>query len=102
VSRHHTLPPIIYTPAPPKPRETRRRRGVGSAQDSYATDETEETGAPTQPTFAPGAGRASQNPAPLESAERHIPPTTGNLSADTLKTMLEVQEQQSEGDKDRT
>jgi hypothetical protein len=100
VSRHHTLPPIVYTPAPPKPREARRRRGVGSAQDSYATDETAETGAPTQPTFTRGTEQAS--PAPFEGAERHIPPTTGNLSADTLKTMLEVQEQQStESHKDR-
>ena len=102
MSRHHTLPPIVYTPAPPKPRETRRRRGVGSAQDIYAADETEETSAPALPTSARGTGQASQNPAPLDAAERHIPPTTGNLSADTLKTMLEVQEQQSQGDKDRT
>jgi len=32
VSRHHILPPIVYTPAPPKPKETRRRRGVGYSE----------------------------------------------------------------------
>ena len=99
MSRHHTLPPIIYTPAPPKPRETRRRRGVGSAQGSFAADdvdETEESNAATQPTFAHGAGQPSQNSsAQLNAAEQHIPSTTGKLSSDTLKVMLEVQEQTS-------
>jgi hypothetical protein len=47
VSRHHTLPPIIYTPAPPKPKKTERRRGVWSVKGKRAADEadaTEETG----------------------------------------------------------
>ena len=26
MSRHHIQPPVVYTPAPPKPKETRRRR----------------------------------------------------------------------------
>ncbi|KJC54610.1 hypothetical protein UB31_02935 [Bradyrhizobium sp. LTSP849] len=104
MSRHHTLPPIVYTPAPPKPKETRRRRNVGSAQGTSAADEadeTEESGAPAQPTFTHGAGQAAQGAPPFKAAE-HIPPTTGKLSSDTLKTMLEVQEQASaEGGKDK-
>jgi len=91
----------VYTPAPPKPKETRRRRGVGSAQGTFAADEaeeTEESGAPAQPT----AGRAAQGAPPFNAAEQHIPPTTGKLSSDTLKTMLEVQEQTSaESSKDK-
>ena len=105
MSRHHTLPPIVYTPAPPKPKETRRRRGVGSAQGTSAADEadeTEESGAPAQPTFTHGAGQAAQGAPPFKAAEQHIPPTTGKLSSDTLKTMLEVQEQAgAENSKDK-
>ena len=96
MSRHHTLPPIVYTPAPPKPKEARRRRGVGSAQGTFAADEadeTEESGAPAPLTSAHGAGQAAQGAPPFKAAEQHIPPTTGKLSSDTLKTMLEVQEQ---------
>ena len=98
MSRHHTLPPIVYTPAPPKPKETRRRRNAGSAQGTSAADEadeTEESGAPAQPTFAHGAGQAAPRAPPFKASEQHIPPTTGKLSSDTLKTMLEVQEQTS-------
>jgi hypothetical protein len=98
VSRHHTLPPIVHTPAPPKPKETRRRRGVGSAQGTLAADdadETEESSAPAQPTFARVSGRAAQDTPSFKAAEQHIAPTTGKLSSDTLKTMLEVQEQTS-------
>ena len=99
MSRHHTLPPIIYTPAPPKPRETRRRRGVGSAEGTFAADdaeETEESNGATQSSLARDAGRPSQNSSPqLNAAEQHIPSTTGKLSSDTLKAMLEVQEQTS-------
>jgi hypothetical protein len=29
VSRHHTLPPVVATPEPSKPKETRRKRGIG-------------------------------------------------------------------------
>ena len=44
MSRHHILPPIVYTPPAPKPKETKRRRGVGYAGD---VDETEEASAAT-------------------------------------------------------
>jgi hypothetical protein len=74
VSRHHILPPIIYTPAPPKPKQTRRRRGVGYAKGTSEVDETGETS---------------------EAAERRIPSTTGKLSESTLKELLLAQEQDS-------
>jgi hypothetical protein len=54
VSRHHMLPPIIYTPAPLRPKETRRRRGVGCPQGKGDVDETEEAGEVSN--AAPGAG----------------------------------------------
>jgi hypothetical protein len=80
---------------------------VGSAQGTFAADdvdETEESNSTTQPTFARGAGQPSQTPSPLPNAdEQHIPSTTGKLSSDTLKAMLEVQEQTSAGNgKDET
>jgi hypothetical protein len=86
----------VYTPAPPKPKETRRRRNVGSAQGLFGTDEADETddsNAPTKPTFASSAGRPMQGAQPFNTADQHISPTTGKLSSGTLTTMLEVQEQ---------
>jgi hypothetical protein len=103
VSRHHILPPIIYTPAPPKPRETKRRRGVGSAGDTGDVDGTEEAGdlEETGETRAFGATRAAAQPLPdtstsIEAAERRIPSTTGKLSEGTLKELLLAQEQEQE------
>lgn len=93
MSRHHILPPIVYTPAPPKPRETRRRRGVGYAQAAGEVDETEETGDVSH-TPAPQTAAAAlpQHSLPVEAAERRLHSTTGNLSEGTLKAMLEMQE----------
>jgi hypothetical protein len=108
VSRHHTLPPIVYTPAPPKPKETKRRRGVGSLQGKRAADgvdETEETGEAAHTAPARGATALPEHSPPIEAAERRVHSTTGNLSDGTLKAMLEVQEQegaQAAGDKDNT
>ena len=90
MSRHHILPPIVYTPPAPKPKETKRRRGVGYAGD---VDETEETSATTN--TARGAA-LPQHQTPVEGAERRLHSTTGNLSEDTLKAMLEMQEQEGE------
>jgi hypothetical protein len=44
VSRHHILPPFIYMPPPPKPKETRRKRGVHGAASAGEVDEIEEAG----------------------------------------------------------
>ena len=98
MSRHHILPPIIYTPEPPKPKKTERRRGVGYASGTDAANEADETGevfasgGPARTTAPP-----QQNPfAPVEGAERHIPSTTGKLSDDTLKELLLAQEHEQE------
>jgi hypothetical protein len=95
VSRHHILPPIVYTPAPPKPKETRRRRGVGSAQGAADVDETEEASEATNAAPARSAQALPQHQTPVEAAERRTHSTTGNLSDGTLKAMLEVQEQEA-------
>jgi hypothetical protein len=98
VSRHHILPPIIYTPVPkPKKAENRpktRRIQSKAAAASGDVGEAEETGevsgfgAP-----APTAAHPSQTPfTPIDGAERRIPSTTGNLSENTLKELLLAQE----------
>jgi hypothetical protein len=99
MSRHHILPPIIYTPEPPKPKEARRKRGVGYARGAGLTEETEETegvGETPRATRARGASPLPSHSTPIESAERRIPFPNGKLSDDTLKAMLEVQEKEGE------
>jgi hypothetical protein len=98
VSRHHILPPVIYSPPPPKPKETKRKRGVGYASAAEATGEAEETSEAPDTPQARATAALPQNERPVEAAERHIPSPNGNLSDGTLKAMLEVQEQ--EGAKD--
>jgi len=93
VSRHHILPPIVYTPAPP-PKQTRRRRGVGYVEGKGDVDETEETGEVTNAAPTRGTSALPQHSKPIEAAERRTHSTTGNLSDGTLKAMLEVQEQE--------
>jgi hypothetical protein len=96
VSRHHTLPPIIYTPAPPKPKKAERRRGVWSVKGKRAADgpqATEETG--ENPETAPARGTSPPpHSIPIDAAERRVHSTTGHLSEGTLKAMLELQEQE--------
>lgn len=94
MSRHHTLPPIIYTPPPPKPKPARRRRGIGYADGTSAASEAKDTadvedGAPARsaPVLAPHAR-------PVEAAERRAPSPNGKLSDETLRAMLDVQEKQ--------
>jgi hypothetical protein len=98
VSRHHILPPIVYTPTPPKPKKTERRRGVGHLKGKGATDEaseTEETSEVSHTAQAKGAAALPQHSRPVEATERRVHSTTGKLSEDTLKAMLEVQELES-------
>jgi hypothetical protein len=95
VSRHHILPPIVYTPAPPKPKQTRRRRGVGYTEGAGEADETAETSELSQSAPARGAAALPQHSAPAETVERRIPSTTGKLSDGTLKELLLAQEQGS-------
>lgn len=103
MSRHHILPPIVYTPAPPKPKKTERRPRTSALQKSGAAasgdvGETSETGE----VFASGTpAQAPVHPrdpfAPVESAERRIPSTTGKLSEGTLKELLLAQEKDQQG-----
>lgn len=94
MSRHHILPPVIYSPPPPKPKETKRKRGVGYTQAARATDEAEETTESSDTAPAPNASPLPQHQRPVEAAERRIPSPNGKLSDNTLKAMLEVQEQE--------
>jgi hypothetical protein len=95
VSRHHILPPIVYTPAPPKPKQTRRRRGVGYTEAAGEPDETGEAGDLSQSAPARSVAALPQHSTPTETVERRIPSTTGKLSAGTLKELLLAQEQGS-------
>jgi hypothetical protein len=93
VSRHHIQPPAVYMPPPPKPKETRRKRRVGYVPGKDAVDESgeiEEAGG----TSATRNARPLPQQIPVEAAERKIPSPNGKLSDDTLKAMLEVQEQE--------
>ena len=95
MSRHHILPPIVYTPQPPKPKAARRKRGVGYARGAGLTDETEETeeaGRVSRTTEARAASPLPSHSAPIDGAERRIPSPNGKLSDGTLKAMLDVQE----------
>jgi hypothetical protein len=94
VSRHHILPPIVYTPAPPKPKETRRRRGVGDVDGKGDVDETEEASEAASTAPARSTSALPQHSRPVEATERRMPSTTGHLSDGTLKAMLDVQEQE--------
>jgi hypothetical protein len=98
MSRHHILPPIVYTPAPPKPKKTERRPRTSALQKSGAAasgdvDEIQETGEVfTSATSAQAPVHPRDSSMPVESAERRIPSTTGKLSDSTLKELLLAQE----------
>jgi hypothetical protein len=89
MSKHHTLPPIIYTP-PPKPKkiEKKRRTVIGMLDE---LDDAREAGGTGQP--APIVNRPPpQNFSEIEGAERKPQHPQGRLSEGTLKAMLAVQE----------
>ena len=94
MSRHHILPPIVYTPAPPKPKETRRRRGILGASSADEVEETAEAAETTGTAPARNAAALPQHAKTVEPAERRRHSTTGNLSVDTLKVLLDAQEQE--------
>jgi len=96
MSRHHIQPPIIYVPQPkPKKIENRKSRiqmrATGAIQDADDVEETYEAAGPGR-TSALGNKAASQNFPAIEGSEHKPPSTTGRLSENTLKALLEAQE----------
>ena len=96
MSRHHMLPPIVYTP-PPKPKkiETRKRRiQVGTAGTIDEMDETGEAHEATGFGQAAPAGNKPplQNFPAIEGSEQKPQHPRGRLSESTLKVMLQAQE----------
>jgi hypothetical protein len=97
MSRHHILPPIIYTP-PPRPKKIESRksriqlRSTGMVRNSDEIDETEETSGLDRPT--PVAYKPPMDTeTPIERSERKPKSTTGLLDEGTLKVLLLAQEQ---------
>jgi hypothetical protein len=97
MSRHHILPPIVYTPQlKPKKIENRRAKGVqkrdaASASGVSAAEETDETAEFAKPSGV--AAHSSLSPfTPIEGSEGRTQQTPGKLSENTLKAMLVAQE----------
>jgi hypothetical protein len=96
VSRHHIMPPAVYMPPPPKPKETKRKRGIGYTDATKETGETEEAGETSETPQARAAAALPQHQRPVEETNRKIPSPNGKLSDDMLKAMLEAQEKDGE------
>jgi hypothetical protein len=93
MSKHHTLPPIIYTP-PPKPKKIepkKRRIGISMLSELDETADSSETSTTGQPTPATKMPQ-QQNFAEIEGAERKPRHPQGRLSQGTLSELLRVQE----------
>jgi hypothetical protein len=92
MSKHHTLPPIIYTP-PPKPKkiEKKRRVGIGQLNELNEAADTREASGTGQPM--PTANRPlSQNFSEIEGSDRKPQNPGGRLSQGTLSVLLQAQE----------
>jgi hypothetical protein len=102
VSRHHITPPAVYMPPPPppKPKETKRKRGVGYVPGRGAVDETGETEEADAATATRNARPLPQH-VPIEAAERKIPSPNRKLSDDTLKALLQAQEEEGNSTPER-
>jgi hypothetical protein len=92
MSKHHTLPPIIYTP-PPKPKKTEKKRrvGIGLLGELDETSETRESSASGQPMPAVN-WPPPQNFPEIEGADRKPRHPSGRLSQSTLSVLLQAQE----------
>jgi hypothetical protein len=92
MSRHHIMPPVTYTPPPPKKIETKKRRiGVSMLGELDETADARETDGTGQP--APVANRLLQQNFPeIEDASRKPKHPQGRLSQGTLSALLRVQE----------
>jgi hypothetical protein len=90
MSKHHTLPPIVYTP-PPKPKKTEKKRriGVGLFGGIDETAETRDASAFNQPMQVQ---LPMQNFPEVEGADRKPHHPAGRLSQGTLSVLLQTQE----------
>jgi hypothetical protein len=91
MSKHHTLPPIIYTP-PPKPRkiEKKRRIGIGQLSELDEAADTRETSGTSPST--PSVRLPPQNFPEIEGSDRKPRNPSGRLSQGTLSVLLGAQE----------
>ena len=91
MSKHHTLPPIIYTP-PPKPKkiEKKRRTGIGMLGELDEASDARETGG-ASPSM-PSVRLPPQNFPEIEGADRKPRNPSGRLSQGTLSVLLGAQE----------
>ena len=91
MSKHHTLPPIIYTP-PPKPKkiEKKRRPGIGMLGELDETADARETSGAGPST--PGVRLPPQNFPEIEGSDRKPRNPSGRLSQSTLSVLLRAQE----------
>jgi hypothetical protein len=92
MSRHHIMPPAIYTPPPPKKIEKKKpRMAIGMLSELDETEEARETGESGAST--PAAGRLLQKDLPeIEDAIRKARSPSGRLSQATLSALLRAQE----------
>jgi hypothetical protein len=93
MSRHHMLPPIIFTP-PPKPKkiETRKRRlQVGMFDEMDETADTGETNAASASALAAVKPPPAHMPE-IESADGKPQGPAGRLSQGMLTELLRAQE----------
>lgn len=91
MSKHHTLPPIIYTP-PPKPKKVeskKRRTGISMLDELDETADARETGGTAQsaPVRLP-----PPNFPEIEGSDRKPRHPSGRLSQNTLSMLLRIQE----------
>jgi len=93
MSRHHMLPPIIYTP-PPKPKKVepkKRRPSVGMLEEMDEVAETSETNVAGQAAPVGLTLPLTHKPGIEDSAFKPQGPA-GRLSHDTLTALLRAQE----------
>lgn len=103
MSRHHITLPIVYMPAPPKPKKAEKRSKTGYIRKSDAPgakgvgDAEEADGIETFDAATPAIDHPSQAPSTAIDGSGYGPSSTpGPLSAATMKIMLVAQERENE------
>jgi hypothetical protein len=90
MSRHHIMPPAIYTPPPPKKIEKKKPRvGIGQFAELDETEEAREMGGAAVPV---SNRLLQQDFAEIEDAISKARRPSGRLSQATLSALLRVQE----------